>query len=50
MLISGRIPGKARANKVFPLPGLPAISTLWTKDRTLFYRYLSAYSVDGNLV
>jgi hypothetical protein len=36
MLISGRIPGRARANNVFPDPGEPAISTLWTKNRPLF--------------
>jgi len=39
MLISGRMPGKARANNVFPDPGDPAISKLWTKDRTLFRHY-----------
>jgi hypothetical protein len=36
MLISGRMLGKARANNVLPDPGEPAISMLWTKDRTLF--------------
>jgi hypothetical protein len=38
MLFSGWMPRRARANRVFPLPGLPAIIMLWTKDRTLFSR------------
>jgi hypothetical protein len=41
MLISGRIPGMARASKVFPDPGDPAISTLWAKSRTFFSRNIS---------
>jgi hypothetical protein len=32
MLIGGRIDGSARAIRVFPAPGGPTISMLWTKD------------------
>src|SRR5690349_2667851 len=42
MLISGKIPGIARASSVFPAPGDPTRSMLWTKDRSLF----SSHCVD----
>jgi hypothetical protein len=31
----------ARASNVLPAPGLPAMSMLWTKDRTLFSSYFT---------
>jgi hypothetical protein len=38
MLISGKIPGMARASNVFPGPGEPIMSMLWTKSHTLLYK------------
>ncbi len=35
----------ARASKVFPAPGDPTRSMLWTKDRTLFGAYLTKLTV-----
>jgi hypothetical protein len=48
MLISGRMAGDALAKRVFPLPGTPVISMLWSKDHTLFDLYFPIISPSSN--
>jgi hypothetical protein len=50
MLISGRMPGIARASKVLPALGLATIGMLWEKDRTLFRcDYVHLMRPQGNI-
>jgi len=38
-----------RASNILPAPGLPTISSLWTKNHTLFSRYFPKMWFSSNL-